>query len=205
MTERKQTNPPFLTKLPETSISPVSQGFLARDSAFFSCEDFELPILEKRMEKFSFCFAFFSDLMIAMQEKKLIRIPLFLLPKTCKHRTQKHTIAPSRKPNCKFLLYRKKLLKERKELRKILMKRWKCLEMGEHYSVLLINGESIVKSSLIVKRKSAERNLAFRGGFTMIRSGLIFFRKFNFTLFSKEKCSTNNNFWKNMEKSSKKK
>ena len=153
MTERKQTNPPFLTELPKTSISPVSQGFLARDSAFFSCENFELPILEKRLEKISFCFTFFSDLMIAMQEKKLIRIPLLLLPKTCKHRTQKHTIAPSRKPNCKFLLYRKKLLQERKELGKILMKRWKCLEMGEHYSVLLINGESIVKSSLIVKRK----------------------------------------------------
>lgn len=191
MTKSKIRNLIFLTERSKTSISPLPQDFFACDSAFFSCKNFELPILEKIFEKISFFFTFFSDLMITMQEKKLIKIPLFLLPKTHEHRTQKHTIASSRKPKRKLLLHWEKLLKECKELRESLMKRWECLETSEHYSILLINGQSIIKSSLIVKRKSPERNLAFRKGFTMMKSDFIFLKNLKlrnryFTLFSKE-------------------
>jgi len=52
--------------------------------------------------------------MIAMQEKKLIRIPFLLLPKARYEKSEEHTITPPRQPKRHFFSLGKQLTKAQK-------------------------------------------------------------------------------------------
>jgi len=107
MPQSKLINLMLSTKLLKTSISPASQYLFRSRSRVFPFETDKIPLFEKRMEETLLFITLFSHLMIAMQEKKLIRIPFLLLPKARYEKSEEHTITPPRQPKRYFFSTRK--------------------------------------------------------------------------------------------------